>query len=58
LDQGIYNALITATFNSDEQIPQIMEYLSIASGIEYTFLKSEIDDDKLKKSIIEVRKKY
>lgn len=55
LDQDIYNALITATF-SEEQLPQIMEYLRIASGIEYTFLKSESDHEKLNKSIIEIRK--
>lgn len=54
-DPDIYNALITATF-SDDQLPQIMEYLKIASGIEYEILKSEIDHDMLKKSIIEIRK--
>jgi len=54
-DQDIYNALITATF-SDDQLPQIMEYLKIASGIEYEILKPEITNDKLNKSIIEIRK--
>ncbi|MDR0348662.1 MAG: FecR family protein [Tannerella sp.] len=56
-DQDIYHALITATF-SDEQLPQIMEYLKIASGIEYKILASEIDHGTLKKPIIEIRKKY
>lgn len=54
-DTDIYNAIITARF-SDEQLPQVMEYLSVASGIEYTIQKPEIDGNQLKKPIVEIRK--
>lgn len=51
----IYDAIITATFK-DEQLVQVMEYLSVASGIKYTMQKSEINENMLKKSIVEIYK--
>ncbi|MDR2920781.1 MAG: FecR family protein [Tannerella sp.] len=51
----IYDAIITATFK-DEQLVQVMEYLSVASGIKYTIQKSEINENMLKKSIVEIYK--
>lgn len=51
----IYDAIITATFK-DEQLVQVMEYLSVASGIKYTIQKTEINENILKKTIVEIYK--
>lgn len=51
----IYNAIITATFK-DEQLVQVMEYLSVASGMKYKIQKSEINENTLKKTIVEIYK--
>jgi ferric-dicitrate binding protein FerR (iron transport regulator) len=55
-DTDVYKAIITARFK-DETIPQVMEYLSVASGIKYSIQKTTINgDDLLNKPVIEIKK--
>lgn len=54
-DPEVYNAIITARF-TNETIPQIMEYLSVASGIKYNIRKTEINGDRLTIPTIEIKK--
>jgi len=55
-DQDVLNAVITARFK-DEQLPQVMEYLSVASGIKYKINKPLINDNNIMQmSKIEISK--
>ncbi len=56
-DQEIMKSVITATFK-DEQLVQVMEYLKMASNINYTIEKPIVNDNNnmLPKTIVEIRK--
>lgn len=55
-DPDVLNSIITARFKN-EQLPQVMEYIKMASGIRYTITKPEIKNDHtLKMSVIEITK--
>lgn len=51
----VLESLITAKFES-EQLPQVMEYLRLASGIKYKIQNKDINDERLSKVIIELTK--
>ncbi len=55
-DPGVMNAVITARFK-DEQLPQVMEYLEVASGIKYTLAKPLVNEhDTIEKAIVKISK--
>ena len=55
-DDEVLNSIITARFK-DEQLPQVMEYLKLASGISYKIKKPVMNDDStLQISVIEISK--
>ena len=55
-DNDVLNSVITARFK-DEQLPQVMEYLKLASGIKYKIGKPVMNDDNtLQISVIEISK--
>lgn len=55
-NQDVLNSIITARFK-DEQLPQVMEYLKLASGIKYTIEKPVMNDDTtLQISVIDISK--
>ncbi|MDD2436843.1 MAG: FecR family protein [Massilibacteroides sp.] len=51
----VWESLITAKFES-EQLSQVLEYIKIASGIRYFVQKSNIEGDRISKTIIELTK--
>lgn len=55
-DKDVLNSIITARFK-DEQLPQVMEYLKLASGVKYKIKKPVMNSDNtLQISIIEISK--
>ncbi|MEG1543304.1 MAG: DUF4974 domain-containing protein [Tannerellaceae bacterium] len=55
-DQEVMKSILTAKFK-DEQLPQVMEYIRLASGIHYTIRKPSISSGQtLNASIIEISK--
>ena len=55
-DNDVLNSVITARFK-DEQLPQVMEYLKLASGIKYKIQKPVMNtDNTLQISVIEISK--
>lgn len=55
-NNDVLNSIITARFK-DEQLPQVMEYLKLASGIKYKIQKPVMNDDmSLQISVIEISK--
>ena len=55
-DQRVMNSMITGKFEY-EQLPQLMEYLKIASGIKYEIKKPVIRDGVvIEKSVVEIYK--
>ena len=55
-DPHVYHSVITAKFDN-EQLPQILDYLRLASGIKYKINKPEIvDGERLKINTIEIMK--
>ena len=55
-DQDVLNAIITARFK-DEQLPQVMEYIKLASDIKFKIDKPIItNDNRLEMSVIEISK--
>lgn len=55
-NKDVLNSIITARFK-DEQLPQVMEYLKMASGITYHIKKPVMNDDTtLQLSVIEISK--
>lgn len=55
-DKEVLNAVITARFK-DEQLPQVMEYIKLASNIKFKIEKPVItDDNRLEMSVIEISK--
>lgn len=55
-DKEVLNAIITARFE-DEPLPQVMEYIRLASDIKYKINKTAADDDRPRISIVEISKK-
>lgn len=55
-DKDVLNSIITARFK-DEQLPQVMEYLKLASGVKYKIKKPVMNSDNtLQISVIEISK--
>lgn len=54
-DEDVMKAVITARFK-DEQLPQVMEYLKVASGIQYTIHKPAINNEDERTTIVEIYK--
>ena len=55
-NKEVLNSIITARFK-DEQLPQVMEYLKLATGINYKIQKPVMNDDTtLQISVIEISK--
>ncbi|MCD8267049.1 MAG: DUF4974 domain-containing protein [Parabacteroides sp.] len=55
-DKEVLNAIITARFKN-EQLPQVMEYIKLASNIKFKIEKPAItDDNRLEMSVIEISK--
>lgn len=55
-DKDVLSSVITARFK-DEQLPQVMEYLKLASGVTYTIKKPVMNSDNtLQISVIEISK--
>lgn len=52
-DNEILKSVITARFK-DEQLPQVMEYLRLASGIQYVIYKPEVKNGEFGNSIVEI----
>lgn len=54
-DKAILSSMITARFK-DEQLPQVLEYLKIASGIQYAIHKPTVKDSETGISVVEISK--
>ena len=55
-DRDVLNAIITARFKN-EQLPQVMEYIKLASDIKFKIDKPVItNDNRLEMSVIEISK--
>ena len=54
-DNKVMNSEITGKF-SNEQLPQIMEYLKIASGIKYKIIPATVDEGEVKLETVELWK--
>ena len=55
-DKEVLEAIITAKFK-EEQLPQVMEYLKLASNVKFKISKPVITaDNRLEMSVIEISK--
>ena len=54
-DNEILKSIITARFK-DEQLPQVLEYLKLASGIQYAIHKPTVKDSGSGTSVVEISK--
>ena len=54
-DEKVMDSAITGTF-TNEQLPQIMEYLMIASGIKYHIIPVSAENEEIKTEIVEIWK--
>lgn len=54
-DNKILKSIITARFK-DEQLPQVLEYLKLASGIQYAIHKPTVKDSGSGTSVVEISK--
>lgn len=54
-DNEVLKSVITARFK-DEPLPQVMEYLRLASGIQYVIHKPEVKNGELGNAIVEISK--
>ena len=54
-DDRVMDSEITGRF-SNEQLPQVMEYLSIASGIKYNILPASVENEEIKQGVVEIWK--
>lgn len=54
-DNEILKSIITARFK-DEQLPQVLEYLKLASGIQYAIHKPTVKDGGSGTSVVEISK--
>lgn len=54
-DEIVMQSIITARFK-DEQLPQVLEYLKMASGIQYTIHKPEIKEGKAEPYFVDISK--
>jgi ferric-dicitrate binding protein FerR (iron transport regulator) len=55
MDNKVMDSEITGKFNN-EQLPQVMEYLKIASGIKYNIVPATIGDDEMNPEVVEIWK--
>ena len=54
-NEKVMDSEITGKFNN-EQLPQVMEYLKIASGIKYHFIPSTVENGEMKPGVVEIWK--
>ena len=54
-DSKVMDSEITGKF-SNEQLPQVMEYLKIASGIKYNIIPATVENGEMKTEIVEIWK--
>jgi ferric-dicitrate binding protein FerR (iron transport regulator) len=54
-NEKVMESVITGDFSND-QLPQLMEYLNISSGIKYKIIPCDIDNDEKKPDIVEIWK--
>ncbi len=54
-NRKVYESIITAKFEN-EQLPQVLEYIQLATGIKYKIRKPEISGEKLNAVVVELTK--
>ena len=52
-DEKVMESVITGKF-SNEQLPQVMEYLKIASGIKYNIIPASVENGQMKPEVVEI----
>jgi len=54
-NEQVMDSEITGKF-SNEQLPQVMEYLKIASGIRYHIVPATVENGEMKPGVVEIWK--